>query len=486
MNNNKKKEISVVSNFLYNTVYQILRVILPLVTVPYVSRVLRAENLGIYNYTYSIALYFAMAAYLGFENYGNRLIAQNRDDENELNKSFSGAYYFQLMSSTVAIIAYIFFMSFFCKENQIVAWLQILYIASEMFNVSWVYFGLEQFKRTALINVVIRLMSFAAIFMFVKDQNDITVYTAICAGSILISSLALWCGLKRYVKFVKVSFEEIWNYGKGCLILFLPVFVINIYRSMDKIMLGNISTMTEVALYSNADKIVELPYGVIAALGVVMLPRMTNFVATGQKELSKKYLEVSMRFMMFMACGMAFGMMAVGRVFAPVFFGKEFTACGSLIMIMAPMVIVRACANVIRTQYLLPNKRDKDYIVSILIGVVINLVFNSLMIPVWNSGGAAIATLFAESFVAIYQMFVCRKNIPIINYTFRNWFFIVAGFIMFIPVYIYGNYHAASVITLIIQITMGVIIYLVVAGGYIAITEKEMLKKIIGGVLKYE
>lgn len=480
----EKTESNIVSNFLYNTAYQLLRIILPLITVPYVSRILGAENLGIYNYTYSIALYFAMSAYLGFENYGNRLIAQYRDNRDLLNKTFSGAYYFQIISGSIAILGYIVYMLCFCKENKIIAWIQLLYISSEMFNVSWLYFGLEKFKKTAMVNVVVRLLSFGAIFIFVKDSGDLPFYTAICAGSILLSSFALWFGLRKYVRFVKVPVKDILKHAKGCLILFFPVLVINIYRSMDKIMLGNLSTMTEVAIYSNADKIVEIPYGVIAALGVIMLPRMTNFVAKGETEQSKKYINESMRFMLFMACGMAFGMMGIGRVFAPVYFGEEFTACGSLIMVIAPMVIVRACANVVRTQYLLPNKRDKDYIISILIGVVINLVFNSLLIPVWRSAGAAIATLMAESFVAIYQIFACRKEIPVVRYIFRNWFFLLAGIIMFIPVYIFGNTHSTSIMTLVIQVGMGVLIYLVVAGGYLVVKEKEMVKKTLRGKLR--
>ena len=470
---------NVAINFLYNTAYQLLRIILPLITVPYVSRILGAEKLGIYNYTYSIALYFAMLAYLGFENYGNRLIAQNRDNEESLNRAFSGAYYFQMISGAIAIFAYVVYMSLFCNENRLIAWVQLLYISSEFFNISWLYFGLEQFKKTTIVNVIVRLLSFAAIFVFVNDRGDLAAYTAICTGSLLLSTVALWFGLCNHVKFVTVPVKDIWRHAKGCMFLFFPVLVINIYRSMDKIMLGNLSTMTEVAIYSNADKIVELPYGVIAALGVVMLPRMTNFVARGEEEISKRYICVSMRFMLFMACGMAFGMMAVGKVFAPVYFGKEFIACGTLIMVIAPMVIVRACANVVRTQYLLPNKRDKDYIISIVIGVVINLIFNTLMIPMWESTGAAIATLMAESFVAMYQIFACRKDIPVVRYTFSNWVFLLAGIIMFIPVYIYGNKHSKSLSTLLIQVVMGMAIYLVAAGGYLVIKEKEMIRKIL-------
>lgn len=477
MENNGAKKV--MSNFIYNLLFQVVRMILPLITIPYVSRVLGAEKLGIYNYTYTVAVYFAMIGYLGFENYGNRLIAQNRDNQERLNKAFSGAYTFQIISGLSAIVLYTIYVFFFCQKNQFVAWIQVLYVSSELFNISWFYFGLEKFKKTTFVNIFVRLLSFISILTFVKREEDLPIYTFICAITFLLSSILLWPGTRKYVKYVKVSISEVLYHAKGILILFFPVLVISVYRSMDKIMLGNMSSMVEVALYSNADKIVEVPYGVITALGVVMIPRMTNLISSGQKERTYKYIEISMRFMLFLACGMCFGMIGVGKVFAPVFFGNQFIKSGTLIMIIAPMVIVRACANVVRTQYLLPNKRDKDYIISILVGVVINLVFNSLLIPHFTSAGAAIATLMAESFVAGYQIFACRKEIPVGKYTFRNWFFIVAGIIMVIPVYLMGQILPTSVITLIEQIVVGVIIYVIVGGGYLYWNEKELVRSVL-------
>lgn len=475
----ERKKTGIISNFVYNVIYQVVRMILPLITIPYVSRVLGAENLGIFNYTNSVALYFAMAAYLGFENYGNRLIAQNKHNQKELNRSFSGAYSFQIISSIIAIISYSVYILFFCKENQSVAWAQMIYVSSELININWLYFGLEKFRKTTLINIIVRVISFVAIVLFVNSKDDLIVYTIICSLTIFVSTILLWPGTFKYVHFTRVSLEKIWYYGKGSLVLFFPVLVVSIYRTMDKIMLGNIANMTEVALYANADKIVEVPYGVITALGVVMIPRMSSMVATGQTEKSHKYIEISMRFMLFLACGMCFGMMGIGKVFAPVFFGVEFTACGILIMVIAPMVIVRACANVVRTQYLLPNNRDKDYIISIVGGVIVNLVLNSLMIPIWKSTGAAIATLCAESFVALYQIVVSRKDIPVARYTFRNWFFLLAGLIMFVPVYIIGENHPYMISTLVIQILAGVIIYMITGGLYLYMAERRLILSII-------
>lgn len=469
----------IAKNFVYTTFYKILRIILPLVTVPYVTRVLGAEKLGIYDYTYSVVIYFQMFAFLGFENFGSRLIAENNKDKDQMNKVFSAAYYFQVIFSVLAIMAYIFYLIAFCKDNVEIAWIQMLYIVAEMFNISWLYFGLEKFKVTSTVNIIARLVSFAGIFLFVKSKNDLMLYSVFCAGTLLFSSLILWFGAFKYIKFVHVTVREIWEYGKGSLVLFFPVLVINIYRTMDKIMLGNIVGMTEVAIYSNADKIVEVPYMVLASLGVVTLPKMTIFAQDGEIEKTKYYIEKSMRVVMFMSCGMAFGMMAVGKVFAPVFFGKEFLASGILIMVIAPHVICRGSANVVRNQYLLPQKRDKDYIVSILIGVVINLAFNYIFIPLWGAVGAACATLLAESFVALYQIFICRKEIPVIRYTTSNIFFLIAGFIMFVPVYLYGNFHEDTISTLLIQIALGVAIYLVVAGPFIYFKEKDLIKSFI-------
>lgn len=466
---------AIVKNFIYTTAYKIVRMILPLITVPYISRILGAEKLGIYDYTYSIVSYFQMFAFLGFENYGSRLVADKRRDSAQLNKAFSSAYYFQVLCSAIAILAYAFYVIFLCKSNMDIAWIQTLYIVAEILNVSWLYFGLEKFKTTAIVNTLARVVSFIGIFVFVKTKSDLRVYTLFCSGTLFFSSLILWPGIFKYIKLVPSTAKDIWEYGKGALILFFPVLVINIYRSMDKIMLGSMIGMTEVSLYSNADKIVEVPYMILASLGVVTLPKMTNFATDGQTDKTKYYIEKSMSFMLFLACGMAFGMMAVGKVFAPVFFGAEFWGSGILIIVIAPHVIFRGCANVVRNQYLLPQKRDKDYIVSILIGVAINLIFNAIFIPLWKATGAACATLLAECFVATYQIFICRNEIPIAKYTLSNLFFVVAGFLMFIPVYLYGEWHLASISTLTVQILLGVTIYGIIGGAFLYYKEKDII-----------
>lgn len=471
MNNSSAK--SLIINFIYSSSYQILRIVLPLVTLPYVSRVMGADSLGVYSYTSSVATYFAMLAFLGFENYGNRLIASKRQSQDELNYSFTSAYLFQLFSSALALLLYVIYLLVFCKSNKEVAFFQIFYVLAEVVNVSWLYYGLEKIKKITTISMAVRIISAVLIFALVHSPADVTKYTVICSGSILLSMVLSWIGIHHYVRFVPVKIADIFSHAKECVLLFFPVLVISIYRTMDKIMLGHMATMSQVAIYSNADKIVELPYGIIAALGGVMLPRMTYLVSTGQINKSNKYIEISLEFMLCASCGIAFGLMAIANVFSPVFFGKEFVSCGNLIILISPMILVRACANVVRTQYLLPNHRDRDYITSIVIGVFINLTVNALLIPHLASFGAAIGTLMTEVFVAGYQIYVCRKDIPVLKYTFQNWPFLLAGLFMFVPVFLFGKVHGATVTTLLLQVGIGVLIYCGLAGIYIWFCRRE-------------
>ena len=160
-------------NYLYNVIYQLLLVLLPLLTAPYISRVLGTEGVGIYSYTYSIAYYFVLFAMLGINNYGNRAIAKVKDNSEELNRTFSSLLIFHIYISILTTIAYVFYCIFLVKDNTYIAILQVLYVLSGIFDINWFYFGMEKFKLTVTRNTIIKLLSVIAIFLFVKNENDL-------------------------------------------------------------------------------------------------------------------------------------------------------------------------------------------------------------------------------------------------------------------------------------------------------------------------
>ena len=178
-------------NFLYNVAYQIIIYLFPLATVPYISRVLGVDNIGIYSYTYSIVNCLMLFAMLGISNYGNREISKLRDDKEKMSKMFFSIYGLQLISSLIILIIYTIFILFFCKSYKDIFILQYINLMSVCFDVSWFFFGLEKFKMTINRNIIIKFISLICIFLFVKTKNDLWIYTVIMGLGVLISQLYL-------------------------------------------------------------------------------------------------------------------------------------------------------------------------------------------------------------------------------------------------------------------------------------------------------
>lgn len=450
---------SVKKNFSYNIIYQILTLILPLITAPYISRVIGAGGTGIYSYTSSIVQYFILFAMLGMNNYGNRTIAKCRDDKDELSKKFSSLYIFQLITSTLMVILYIGYICLFNNQYLEASLIQLIYLISTCFDISWFFFGLEKFKLTVIRNTIIKILSATSIFIFVKNKDDLMIYITLMSVSHLLSQLSLWPFLKSEVKLVKPKIKDIMSHLKPNLILFIPVIAVSLYKIMDKIMLGNMATIQDVGYYEYAEKIINIPLSIITALGTVMLPRISNLVANNNQEKIKFYIDKSMQFVLFISIAMCFGIIAISPRFVPIFLGDEFVQTGYILQLLSVTIIFISWANVIRTQYLIPNEEDKPYIISVFIGAIINFVVNILLIPRYKTIGAAIGTICAEISVAIYQTIVVRKEIDFRKYIKYIVQFILSGLIMYIIISNLSHIIHNSYLLIISQVTLGAIIY---------------------------
>ena len=291
---------SVTKNFLYNVTYQLLLIILPLITTPYISRVLGSGGMGTYTYTYTIANYFMLAAMLGVKNYGNRSTAAVRDSRQLLSRTFWEIYGLQFLCSAVVLAFYLIYILAFVRENRIIALIQGIYVLSGLLDISWLFFGVEQFRITVTRNIVIRLINLACIFLLVKDRGDLWIYTLIMTLGIALSQGYLWLYIRRIVDWYRPKLRDLRRHVLPELILFVPIIAVSLYTMMDKVMLGAMSTMNQVGFYEGASKILNIPLGVITALGTVMLPRMSNLAAKRKVRESGKYIYNSMIFAMFL------------------------------------------------------------------------------------------------------------------------------------------------------------------------------------------
>lgn len=402
-------------NFLYNIIYQLLTFFVPLITVPYVSRVLGAENVGIYSYTYSIVYIFMLFGMLGINNYGSRTIARVRDDKDELSKTFFSIYFFQLIINILALVIYFAYVLLIDPSYKTIYFIQAIFLISICFDINWFFFGLEKFKITITRNLIIKILSVILIFILVKDKSDLNIYTFIMSFSTLLSQVFLFIILPKYIIFKKVKFKEIFSHFKEVLYLFIPVLAFSIYKVMDKTMIGLFSSMTQVAYYEYAEKLMNIPTAIISALGIVMLPHM-SYIMGNDKENYKKTIFDSMKLVSKLSTIMCLGLILISSDAVKVLFGNEFEESSSILILLSTTILASSWANVIRTQFLIPLKKDKVYIRSTFIAAIVNLILNVIFIRKYAAIGACIGTVISEFIVMFYQIFSTKKDLEYKKY----------------------------------------------------------------------
>lgn len=474
-------------NYMYQVLYEILAIGLPLITAPYISRVLGAENLGVFSYTHSVANVFLMLARLGIVNHGSRCIAAYQKDYEGRSRAFSELFTIQTIAGLLLTIAYVVYIGFFVTEDKFVAFVQTIFVASSLFDIGWLYMGVENFKKTVTRNMFVKFFSLICIFLFVRNRSDIALYTAISTGSMLLGHLTLWTGLKKIVRWVKPSFEGLKKQFGSCLIMFIPTIAVTLYTVIDKIILGNISGSTQVGYYDQAAKLVSVPLGFITSFGAVMLPRMSAMAAEGaSEEQSNKITSGSLVFMIAVATAVSFGLASISKTLVPIYYGPEFLACIPLLVLISIKLPVMAWANVVRTQCLIPRHRDKEYIISLFVGAIVNLSLNFLLTPKYAAIGAAISTVLAETAVCLVQSYYVRDVIKMRKPFIQAVGFVVIGFIMMAVVKIIENLSTApAIITLCIEILAGGVVFIALAGAFAcAVVLKKSPKVLLKSLLK--
>ena len=302
-------------------------------------------------------------------------------------------------------------------------------------------------------------------------------------GGNFLSQIILWRFLKKEIQPVKITLKGIRKHFIPNLILFIPVIAVSLYKVMDKIMLGNLSTKSQVGFYEYSEKIVNILTCLITALGTVMLPKISYLLANGEKGQVANYISKSIRFSAFSSSAMAFGIAAVASQFAPFFYGSEFSPCGILIAAMAPTIIFVSWANVIRTQYLIPIHEDKIYIISVMLGAVCNATINWFLIPRYDALGAVIGTVVAEFAVMFYQSIKARKELPVNQYLRDTLFYFAAGFIMYIAVLGIKTILPFTLFpAMCIEVVAGAAIYLPLCYLYMRKKDEELLESLLNSV----
>lgn len=448
----------IAKNLIYNVLLQVVTLFLPLVTTPYVSRVLGKEGIGVYSYTFSIVQYFIILGTLGIATYGNRAIAYVRDDKEKMSKTFWSICFLQLITTSIALILFIIIFGL-NEEYGYIYIIQSMNVVASMIDISWLYMGLEDFKKTVTRNLLVKIIGVIFIFLFVKTSNDLSKYVMINSAMILFGNLVMWMYIPKTVSKAKVTCNSIQQHIVPILQLFIPQIAIQIYAVLDKTMLGTLATIGDVGVYEQSQKIVKLVLAIVTSLGVVMLPRMSNTFASGNIKKMNEYLNNSLKGVAYISIPMSIGLAAISPKFVPWFFGEEFNLVSYLMILLSPILFLIALSNVLGIQYLLPSNRTKEFTFSVTIGAIINVSLNFILIPRYQALGACMSTVVAEFSVTFIQYCFVKNNIDTREILLNIVKYVFSGVIMFFVVRFIGDLMESNPITTIVQGLIGLIIY---------------------------
>ena len=470
------QQVSIKKNYLYNTIYQILTMITPLITAPYISRVLGSSGVGIYSYTNSIATYFTLFAALGTASYGQREIAMHRDNPKESSKLFWEIEILSVVTTGIVTAAWVVWILLSTRYSVFYGILTLTIIAVA-FDISWYFAGFELFKYIVIRNTVVKLAGIALLFIFVRSKNDVGIYIAIMAATGLLGNISMWTYLPRFLKKVNPHTLKPFRHFKQAFAYFIPTIATSVYTVLDKTMIGAITKSSDQnGYYEQATKIVRMVQSLLFSLNTVMTSRQSYLFAEKKYDEIKDKINKSFDYLFGIAIAAMFGLQGIAANFVPWFFGKGYEPVITLLYVMAPLPLIICISNILGSQYLTPSGQRVRSSKGIIAGAIVNFILNSALIPFYESIGATIASVVAESVISIIYMYM-SKGYATWRYLGKiAWKKIIAGAVMLIIVVILGNGWSGSVAMTLIQIIAGGLVYVLL----LAVLKDSFFKHIVG------
>lgn len=412
-------EKKILVNYFYNLSYKILILILPFITTPYVSRVLGVTNLGIFNYTSSIVAYFVLFGTLGLNMYGQREIAYVSKDKKKCSQIFWQLF---LLRALLMIISTILFLFVALNSNYCTYLLLFSFqLIANAFDIAWFFNGIEQFKTVTIRNFIIKIIGVICIFIFVKDSKDLSIYILCNVLILLAGNISLWFPIRKIITKERIKIKQLLTHLLPVFLIFIPQIIDSVYTMLDSVMLGKMSTMEQVGLYGQANKMIQMAVMIVTSLGLVVSPRMAHAFKKREQQRLIYYLKESFKFTFVITFLIIAGIISVSSNFSVWFFGSEFIGIEKLMIALSPTVFFLGVNSIIGWQYLLSVKKEKEFIFSVSIGALSNFIINIAFIPKFNALGAVIASNISMFLMTIINLMIIHKLINLVEFLLMLW-----------------------------------------------------------------
>ena len=468
--------MKVLKNYAYNLSYQLLIIILPIITTPYVTRVFSSDDLGTYSYFNSIVTYFLMLATLGVNNYGTKAISGSRKDTR---KNFWGIYTLQLGATLFSSALYILLCLTLPAMQNPVAYILGLSLISKGLDISWLFQGLEDFRKITIRNITVRLVGVISIFSFIKTPENLYLYISLITVFELLGQLSMWLPAREFIG--KPHFD--WKYArqhlKPVILLFLPQIAISLYITLDSTMLGVLASKRDVGIYDQSLKLVKILLTLVTSLGSVMLPRVSNLLSSGDHKAVNKMHEMSFLIYNLVIFPIMAGMLIVNDDFVTFFLGEDFQEARYAIAIMIFRMFFIGWTNIMGIQILIPHNKNKEFLTSTTVPAIVSVGLNLLLLPKFGYIGAAIVSVLTEVFVWGIQLYFTRKylkDVPILKSTVK--IFLASILMYFVLSFLKTILIFTPIVNVVVYTIVGAILYSLLILLFKVVSLKEIKEQL--------
>ena len=399
--------MKVIKNYLYNLSYQILTIILPIITVPYVTRIFTSEALGNYVFYNSIVSYFSLFAMLGIGVYGTKQIAAASD----VSSTFWNIYVIQLIASILAISVYVIAVFSIPQMGGIIPLIVGITLFANMIDISWLFSGKEDFKKITIRNVVIRIIGVISIFTFIKSSDDLYLYVFLIVIFDFLGQFVMWVPAKKFIKRPSFNAKIMKKNLHPIVLLFLPQVAISLYVVLDRTLLGLLGSYSDVGIYEQGQKLISILLKVVSSLGVVMLPRVANLLSERKDREAQNMVKFSFILYNLIIFPMIFGLIAVNEVFVKLFLGQNFQDVKYVLYIIVFNIMFVGWTNILGYQVLVVRNKNKEFMLSTTIPAFVSVAVNIAVIPFFGYIGASITSVVVEILVFAIQWYYSRNII---------------------------------------------------------------------------
>lgn len=461
---NIMKEKSLKKNAILNSLGTVIGILFPIITFPYISRILLPEGIGRVNFVSSIISYFSLLAGLGISNYGIREAAKVRENINDFSLLVKELGIISFVSTFISYVLF-FIVIFFVPKFH--SYKNILFICSlniplATFGFSWVYSALENFTFSTINSLVFQSLNVISLFLFVKSKEDILIYVTIPVLCSIGSVICNLINLRKYISLKTTGKLKIRKHLKPIFVLFGMSVVTSIYTLLDTTMLGFLTNDTQVGYYSAATKINKLVLSVVTSACAVLFPRLSFYAEKADKTEFFNLLNKSFAITLGVAIPATIGLNLLSEPITLIFSGTEYIPSIPVMKMMNPIIIIISMSGFIGIQCLIPLRKEKITLYSVSIGAIVNFILNLLLMKKYGALGAAVSTLIAECSVTLFQIINAHKYFDKKSLIKNCIQYLLAASVMGLVVFFIMNIIKSNVAKILLSSFIGIIVYFVV------------------------